>query len=261
VNEIDQTPVNNSSQEIHTEQFMNTNKLSLIIPVYNEEAKIKGVIEPARQLDEITEIIVIDDGSTDATAAMVEEEIVLDSRIRLIHHPHNIGKGQAIFTGWHSAQASYIILLDGDLLGLKPNNIQHLYQPVMDGEMDMTVGVFRNAHWRTDISHRVVPWLSGQRCLKYPLLGELSHEAAAGYGIETALTIIAQTKGWRYQYVPLDGVWHIPIEDRRGPLKGIGAKATMYMQIIRAWYLSRGLNRSSGGSNSKNKKEYQFIKK
>lgn len=261
MNEIDQTPVNNSSKETHTEQYMNNNKLSLIIPVYNEEAKIKGVIEPARQLDEIAEIIVIDDGSTDATAGMVAEEIALDSRIRLIHHPQNIGKGQAIFTGWDSAQGSYIILLDGDLLGLKPINIQNLYQPVIDGEMDMTVGVFRNAYWRTDISQRVAPWLSGQRCLKYPLLGELSHEAAAGYGIETALTVTAQTKGWRYKYVPLDGVWHIPIEDRRGSLQGIGAKATMYMQIMRAWYLSRGLNRSSGGSNGRNKKEYRFNKK
>jgi glycosyltransferase involved in cell wall biosynthesis len=248
----------NNLEHIPTEQMVNNHKLSLIIPVYNEEAKIQGVIQPARQLDEISEIIIIDDGSDDATVAKVEEEIKLDSRIRLICHPQNLGKGQAVFTGWQAAHGTYLILLDGDLLGLKPENIRHLYQPVIEEEMDMTVGVFRNGYWRTDISQKLAPWLSGQRCLRYPLLSELSLEAAAGYGIETALTVAAQTKGWQYKYVPLDGVWHIPIEDRRGGFGGVGAKSKMYLQIIRAWYISRGLKNSSGKPVGENNKGYHL---
>jgi len=88
-------------------------KLSIVIPVYNEENSIEEVIlELKKSLNKIEceyEIIVVDDGSTDRTGEIVEK---LD--VKVFHHPVNAGYGQALLTGINSAQYEYVATIDGD---------------------------------------------------------------------------------------------------------------------------------------------------
>ena len=67
----------------------------------------------------------------------------------------------------------------------------------------MTLGVFRGGNWKTDFSHWITPWLTGQRCLRRDMLQCVDHDAASGYGLETALTICAQQQKWKVIQVPL----------------------------------------------------------
>jgi glycosyltransferase involved in cell wall biosynthesis len=210
-----------------------------IIPTYNEEINVAGVLEVLHATAILDEIILVDDGSSDRTVEILQRAALQDSRFQVIQHEKNSGKGQAIFTGWAATSAPIILLLDADLKNLTPAHIQALLAPVINHHTDMTLGLFRGGHVSTDISHRLTPFLTGQRGLRAELLKYVSREASAGYGFEVALTMAARQKGYRKRVVNLDGVWHPSSEARteRGFWFGAIWKARMYGQIVRAWYL------------------------
>ena len=218
----------------------NIPEVAVIIPAHNEADHIDSVLSALRDVNCICEIIVVDDGSGDSTANKVRDAASLDKRIRLIHHSHNLGKGQAILTGRNATKASILLLLDADLVGLKPMQVLSLIEPVITQKMDMSLGLFRGGKFLTDFSHLATPWLTGQRCLRSSIMDELNINAASGYGFETALTLAAHRNDWRTGFVWLDGVWHPPSEFHRGLLQGIRQRMHMYFQIARAWYVAGG---------------------
>lgn len=214
--------------------------IAAIIPAYNEAENIGRMLAVLRKVDIVNEIIVVDDGSEDATAKIVRAFIDQDYRLRLIQHEGNKGKGQAIFSAWRSTQAAYLILLDSDLMNLTPAHIEALIAPVMTNKADMTLGLFLGGRFYTDFAHWATPWLTGQRGLRAEMLDQVSEDAAAGYGFEVALTIAARQNGYRTRIVPLRGVWHPPSEFHRGWLHGMGWRLRMYGNILRAWYIATG---------------------
>jgi len=212
--------------------------LAAIIPVYDEAGRVGQVLSVLREVACLKEIIVVDDGSTDSTLDEVNQCANLDARIRVLSHTNNRGKGHAVHTGMNATRTTHLLMLDGDLVDLQPHHIHGLIQPVIDGEADMTLGLFRGGRYKTDLSHRFVPWLTGQRCLRKDLFRYVSLDAADGYGIETALTVASRQQGWRCQHVVLRGVDHPPSEFHRGVWRGIKMRAKMYAQILRAFYLA-----------------------
>jgi glycosyltransferase involved in cell wall biosynthesis len=214
--------------------------VTALLPAYNEAKNIAQVLKVLCEVVELGEIIVVDDGSADDTAAIVQAWAGQDPRVRLIRHPANRGKGEAVFTGANATRATFLLMVDSDLRGLSPGHIRELIRPVLEGQADMTLGLFRGGQWNTTLSHRLTPWLTGQRCFRTSLLRFVSVPAAAGYGVETALTIAARQRGYRTVKVPWPGVSHPPSEYHRGLLNGVNTRGRMYAQIIRAWYLASG---------------------
>jgi polyisoprenyl-phosphate glycosyltransferase len=214
--------------------------IAAILPTFNEELNVSGVLDVLRATSMLDEIVLVDDGSSDKTAEMLFQAAALDRRIQVIHHDRNRGKGQAIFSGWAATNASIILLLDADLKDLNPDHIQALLTPVIDHRADMTLGLFRGGHVGTDFSHWLTPFLTGQRGLRSEMLKYISREAASGYGFEVALTVAAGQHNYRTRIVPLKGVWHPSSEFRseRGFWGGLFWKLRMYGQILRAWYIS-----------------------
>ena len=217
--------------------------LAAIIPVYDEAGRVGQVLSVLREVACLKEIIVVNDGSTDSTLDEVNQCANLDARIRVLSHVNNRGKGQAVHTGMNATRATHLLMLDGDLVDLKPHHIHDLIQPVIDGEADMTLGLFRGRPFKSDLSHWLMPWLTGQRCLRKNLFRYVSLNAAAGYGIETALTVASRQQGWQCQHVLLRGVYHLPCEVHRGVWPGIKMRAKMNTQILRAFYLASRWNR------------------
>lgn len=214
------------------------NSVSVIIPAYNEGQRISRVLQVLREVDFIEKIFVVDDGSKDNTAEVVTACQSQDARIMLIRKNNNLGKGQAIITAWELTKTPYILMLDADLKGLRPEHVQNLCAPVLHGKADMTIGLFRHGHFATDFSHWITPWLSGQRCLRSELFECVSDEASRGYGIETALTVLSHQMHLKVVRVYLIGMSHPPGEIHRGSLPGILNRIRMYRQIIHAWYLA-----------------------
>lgn len=218
-------------------------RVTAIIPVYNEAGKVGPVLETLRHVNQISEIIVVNDGSTDSSAEEIKLAAQSDPRMQLLQKPENRGKGQAIFSAWRTTNSPYLLLLDGDLVGLKPQHVENLLTPVVTNQVDMSIGQFTNGNWASDFSHWATPWLSGQRSVRAKLLGQISFIAARGYGFETALTVAAGQHGWRCIRVPMPEVWHLPSEARRGIWVGAKNRARMYGQIVSAWYQAGGLHR------------------
>jgi hypothetical protein len=213
--------------------------IAAIIPTYNEEINVAGVLEVLHATSILDEVIFVDDGSSDRTVEILRQAASMDQRFRVIQHEKNSGKGQAIFTGWAATTAPILLLLDADLKNLTPDHLQALLDPVINHHTDMTLGLFRGGHFSTDLSHWITPFLTGQRGLRAELLKYVSREASAGYGFEVALTMAASQNGYRKRFVSLKGVWHPRSEARteRGFWFGAYWKARMYGQIIRAWYI------------------------
>ena len=217
---------------------------SILIPAYNEGERILNVLKVLRSVANIDSIIVVDDGSKDNTSEVVQAYITQDPRIKLIRHKQNMGKGHAIMNAWRTTTAPYILMLDADLIGLTPDHVNALCEPVFRGKCDMTLGLFKGGNWKTDFSHWATPWLTGQRCLGRDMLQFVSDEAASGYGLETAMTVAAHQQSWRVLKVPLYGMSHPISEVHRGGLKGVANRIKMYSHVLRAWYIATAKTRS-----------------
>jgi glycosyltransferase involved in cell wall biosynthesis len=114
-------------------------KLSILMPVYNEQDRIADAIKLALGVDYPceTEFVVVDDGSRDQTAEILAR--LDDPRLRVIVHPRNQGKGAAIRTAVAAASGDYMVILDADL-EYDPEDIPKLLEPVLDGRASVVYG-------------------------------------------------------------------------------------------------------------------------
>jgi len=114
-------------------------KLSVIIPVYNEESTIREVIAKVRDVDLEKEIIVVDDGSTDRTTEILKDEQEKDEITIVYNSLINIGKGAAVRIGIEHITGELAIIQDADL-ELDPNEYVKLIQPILDGKAEVVYG-------------------------------------------------------------------------------------------------------------------------
>ncbi|BCL14741.1 glycosyltransferase family 2 protein [Micromonospora sagamiensis] len=114
-------------------------KLSILMPVFNEEERIADALKQALAVEYPCdiELLVVDDGSRDGTAEVLSR--VDDARLRVITHPRNAGKGAAIRTAVAHAEGDYMVILDADL-EYDPQDIPRLLAPVLDGRAEVVYG-------------------------------------------------------------------------------------------------------------------------
>src|SRR5688572_28648925 len=106
--------------------------VSVVIPAFNESGAIASVIDELRAAASWHEILVIDDGSTDGTAAAAAA-----AGARVVKHPYNKGNGAAVKSAIRSATGEYILIIDGDGQH-KPEDALRLVSRL--GEYDLVVG-------------------------------------------------------------------------------------------------------------------------
>jgi glycosyltransferase involved in cell wall biosynthesis len=113
--------------------------LSILMPVFNEEARVSEAVKQALGVDYPcdVELVVVDDGSTDRTVELLGQADA--PRVRLIRHDHNQGKGAAIRTAAAEARGEMMVILDADL-EYDPHDIPRLLQPVLDGRAKVVYG-------------------------------------------------------------------------------------------------------------------------
>ncbi|MFW6190106.1 MAG: glycosyltransferase family 2 protein [Candidatus Bipolaricaulota bacterium] len=205
-------------------------KVSVIIPAYNEAERIKSVLEAVDGAKNPTELIVVDDGSTDNTAETVESS---DVETRLISLPRNTGKANALARGVEIAYHTTLMFIDADLKGLKPGHVDEMISTYREGNWDMVLGVFHKGRLNTDISQKISPHLSGQRIISADIWEKLENSAAEEFGVEMALTKLSLRENLSTTRVKLTGVTHVMKEEKRGFAQGIKSRLKMYGNIIK----------------------------
>jgi len=112
--------------------------LTVIIPVYNEQATILKVVRKVKNVPIDKEIIIVDDASTDRTSEILKA-FGDDPVVTVLTHPENMGRGAGIRTALAHAQGYITVFQDGDL-ELDPSHFPRLIEPILDGETDIVFG-------------------------------------------------------------------------------------------------------------------------
>ena len=117
--------------------------LSYFFPAHNEEANLRGLVEEALatlpSLAETFEVVIVDDGSRDATPRIADELAAADPRVRAVHHPRNLGYGAALRTGFGAARHDLIAFTDGDRQ-FRVADVGRLTARYAEGGADAVVG-------------------------------------------------------------------------------------------------------------------------
>ena len=193
---------------------MERQKISIIIPAFNEEKSLPDVLLKLKGLEEIDEIIVVDDGSQDNTAQIAEE---LGARV--ISHPYNIGNGAAVKTGVRNANGDILVFMDADGQH-NPDDIPKLLAHA--DKFDMVVGArtkeskvsrFRSFgnFWLIKVANylsgmKIPDLTSGFRAIKRDRMLEFLHILPNKYSYPTTITLALIQAGYWVKYVPLSTI-------------------------------------------------------
>jgi glycosyltransferase involved in cell wall biosynthesis len=113
--------------------------LSVVVPAYNEEATLGEIVRRLLDVPHLLEIVIVNDCSKDATAQVAEELAKQHPAIRVVHHPVNRGKTEALKTGFALTRGEIVIVQDADL-EYDPAEIIEVISPILQGEADVVYG-------------------------------------------------------------------------------------------------------------------------
>jgi glycosyltransferase involved in cell wall biosynthesis len=214
---------------------METSDLAVIVPAFDEEARIASTVEAAAKVAGVDLVVVVDDGSADATARVAREAGAV-----VVRHGRNRGKAAAMESGAAAvaaiearegrAEPRLLLFLDGDLEGTA-GNAAPLAEPVRSGTAGMTIAtlppqpggghgfVVRLARdgIRAAVGFEARQPLSGQRCLSRAAF-EAALPLARGFGVETGLTIDVLRAGFRISEVEVEFRHRVTGADLAGQL-------------------------------------------
>ncbi len=194
-------------------------KVSIVIPVYNERRTILQVIEEVRQLPFTTEIIVVDDCSTDGTRGWLET-IRGTPGLQLILKEKNAGKGAALRSGFAAATGDIVIVQDADL-EYDPRDIPAVIRPILMGHADVSFGSrylngrgrdgSRIHHFGNRLLTALSNWLNGMqitdmetcyKAFRRNVLREIELKQHR-FGFEPEITAKIARRQYRIQEVPI----------------------------------------------------------
>ena len=113
--------------------------LSVVIPLFNEQATIRNIVQCVCSQRPVQEVILVDDCSTDGSGKMADQIAAEIPGVRVVHHQVNCGKGAALRTGFALAKAPYVIVQDADL-EYNPEEYYKLLVPLITNKADVVFG-------------------------------------------------------------------------------------------------------------------------
>ncbi len=113
--------------------------LSVVVPAYNEEATLAGVVRKVLHVPHLLEVVIVDDASTDGTAEVAQQLAAAHPQVRVARHRKNSGKTEALKTGFAMTRGDIVIVQDADL-EYDPAEIPHVILPILNDRADVVYG-------------------------------------------------------------------------------------------------------------------------
>jgi len=183
-----------------------TTNATCIIPAKDEAETIGDVIDVVKQVQEISEIIVVDDGSSDETS-----DIARKRKVKVVRHAVNRGKGAAIKSGAQKAKNDLLVFVDADLQNISPGKVQKIVAPLLKNEADFVKASYKTASGRTTklVAKPLLKILYPFVDLEQPLSGEFGlhkkkfdlENIEDGWGVDIQLVLQAAQKKLRIKEV------------------------------------------------------------
>lgn len=201
--------------------------VSVVIAAYNEAATVGQVVAAVVGHPEVDEVIVVDDGSDDATS-----EQAASAGARVVRLPVNRGKAAALEAGVAEACSEVLLFMDADVTGLSHEAISRIIRPVTGGQVDMHVGIrARKTLWLNRLL-RVFPIIGGERALSRRIWSSVPQRHKRGFRIEVALNHTAKRLGRGMSFHVVEGVSHRTKEDKFGWRKGLVRRLGMIGEVV-----------------------------
>lgn len=207
---------------------MTGRRFSCLIPAFNEESRIAGVLGATVGHPLIDRVLVVDDGSSDRTV-----ETAQSHGAEVLPLGRNSGKTAALAQGLAVLETSHVVLIDGDLLGLNADHLTRLITPVAEGRAQVTLSLRGNAPWLWRAIG--VDYISGERVIPRALVAtELHHlPSLPRFGFEVFLNDLILRQRLSTAVVRWPDVASPSKAAKRGRLAGLRADMAMLRDIFR----------------------------
>jgi glycosyltransferase involved in cell wall biosynthesis len=204
-------------------------RVAAIVPAHNEATRIGAVLEVLASYKKFDEVIVVNDGSTDET-----EKVVKKFPVRYILNDSNHGKAHAMQKGVDECTSDIIFFCDADILGLTHKMIDSILDPVLEGKVEMFVGMRKRGWYGAHNVLAFVPILGGERALTKKLWQDLPEYYKDKFKIETGLNFYAKYHGKNYSYKVIAGLSQVIKEKKYGFWEGMYRRFGMYKDVVLA---------------------------
>jgi len=209
-----------------------SSRISCIICAFNEAPRIAAVLAVVSVHPLLSEVIVVDDGSTDHTADIVRRF----PSVRLISYPANQGKSIAMATGIAAAQNELLMLLDADLKGLAAKHVTALAVPVLSGKSAVSISLRQNSL----LMFRAIglDFVSGERVVRKDILSDALKQihGLPRFGIEVFMNRQIIERGLSVTVTHWPHVTQARKTEKLGYWKGIRAEWRMIKDVVSATY-------------------------
>jgi len=199
-----------------------------LIPFYNEEKRIAAVLGQVTHVENISQIICIDDGSSDKGSEIIRARF---KSVKVVEMGQNAGKSAAIKRGLEEVKTEYVFLMDADLQDLKVDDITDAIAAIQtDDKIDMLILRRMNAPWWVKLDRGDVLFC-GIRILKKKDLEEVFRSAVNRYQLEIAINGFMQDNGKKVCWTPTNYQNTFKM-DKWGFLTGLRHEIEMFRDMI-----------------------------
>ena len=199
--------------------------IDIVVPARDEAATIADVVLACHGCAYAREVIVVDDGSSDDTAALAASH-----GARVVRREHGGSKAHAMHAGVRATDADAVFFVDADLLGLRSHHLDEICKPFVEGRAVMSIGTFDYGVWNPLVLR--FPPTTGERVLPRWVFDAVPPQKLDGYTIEVMINeVVAEARLPTTARVMKD-VTHRTKREKYGKLEGYRRTWRMFLQLV-----------------------------
>lgn len=205
------------SQNLLTKNYT----VSVVVSALNEASTIKGVLQATLDCSLTTEVVVVDDGSTDDTWNIIQQvQKQYPHKLHSIRFEHNKGKSYAMVAGVRKTTGSIILFMDADLVNVGSKHIKALVSPLVNDGVDMTLGYMKTRG--ASRVYKIFKSISGQRAVfRSNIMPILDKIEDSKYGVEILLNLHHIKNNLVIEYIHLKGMEHVSKQQKTRDYMGV----------------------------------------
>ena len=210
--------------------------IDCVVAARNEAETVASVVEVCRSCSFVREVIVVDDGSTDATA-----ELAAAAGAKVVRRDVGDGRGgskaHAMEAGVAASDAPWILFVDADLVGVEPRHLDAICRPAVEGRAAMSLGTFDYGFWNWLVLR--LPPTTGERIIPRWVFDAIPPYKRDGYTIEIMINEVVCEGRLPIVARVMDGVTHRTKREKFGPLEGWRRTWRMFRELWSLWGVVR----------------------